>query len=76
MSVFVGHHHLLHNLLYVFISRFHYAIHLRSVWRRILMLNFELSAEFCNHSIVEIGFVVSDDQNTQKHKCDTVGELT
>ena len=25
------------------------------------MLDFELSAEFSNHSIIEIGFIVSDD---------------
>ena len=61
MSVFICHHHLLHNLLDIFIGSFHCAIHLGSIWRRIVMLDFELSAEFHNHSIVEISSIVSDD---------------
>ena len=61
MPVFVGHHHLLHNLLYVFLSSFHCAIHFRSVKRRIVMLDFELSVKFHNYSIIEISYVVNDD---------------
>ena len=61
MPVFVGYHHLLHNLLDIFIGSFHSAIHLGHVWRRIVMLDFELSAEFHNHSVVEISSIVSDD---------------
>ena len=61
MLVFVGYYHLLHNILDIFIGSFHFTIHLRPVWRRIVMLDFELYAEFHNHSIVEIGFVAGDD---------------
>ena len=61
MLVFVGYHHLLHNLLDIFICNFHCAIYLGSVRRRIVIFNFELRAEFSNHSIVEIGSVVNDD---------------
>ena len=61
MLVFVGYHHLLHNLLYVLIGGFHRAIHLRSVWRRVVMLNLELSVEFNDHGVVKVGTIVSDD---------------
>ena len=61
VPIFVGHHHLLHNLFYVFIGGFYYAIHLRSVWRRFVMLDFELRIKFNDHSIVDIGSVISDD---------------
>ena len=61
MSVFMGYHHLLHNLLYGFVCDFYCAIHLRSVWRRILMLDLELHTKFSDHNIVEIGSVISDD---------------
>ena len=61
MPVFIGHNHLLHNLIYVLVGSFHCAIHLRSVWRRVVMLDLELHAEFSDHGIVEIGTIVSDD---------------
>ena len=61
MPVFVGHHHLLHNLLYILVGSFHYAIHLRSVWRRVVMLDLEMHAEFSDHGIVKVGAIVSDD---------------
>ena len=61
MPVFVGYYHLLHNLLNVFVRCFHCAIHLRSIRRRIVMLDFELSAKFRNHSIVEVSPIVNDD---------------
>ena len=60
MLVFIGHHHLLHNLLYVLVGCFHCAIHLRSVWRRGMILDFELHSEFSDHNIVEVGNIVSD----------------
>ena len=50
-----------HNLLDVFIGDFYCAIHLRDVWRRIVMIDLELRTEFHNHSIVEISSVVGDD---------------
>ena len=60
MPIFIGHYHLLYNLIYVLVGNFHRAIHLRSLWRRVVMLDLELHAEFSNHSIVEVGTVVSD----------------
>ena len=56
MPVFIRYHHLLD----IFIDNFHCAIHLGSVRRRIMMLDFELSAEFRNHSVVEITSIVDD----------------
>ena len=61
VTIFVGHYHLLQDLLNIFIGSFHCAIHPGSVRRRILILDFELSTKFCNHSIVEIDSIVSDD---------------
>ena len=60
MPIFIGNHHLLHNLLYVLVGSFHCTIYLRYEWRRVVMLDFELRAEFNNHGIVEVGSVVSD----------------
>ena len=61
MPIFVCHNHLLYNLIYVLIGGFHCAIHLRSIWRRIVILDLELHAEFSDHSIVEVGSFVGDD---------------
>ena len=61
MLVFVGYYHLLYNLLNVFVGFFHCAIHFRSIRRRIVMLDFELSEKFCNHSIVEVSPIVGYD---------------
>ena len=61
MLIFVGHYHILHNLLYVFIGSFHYAIYLRPVWRRIMMLDFELSAKLIDHNMVEVSHIFDDD---------------
>ena len=60
MPVFICHHHILHNLLDIFVGSFHCAINLGSVRRRVVMLDFELSTKFHNHSIVEVGSIVSD----------------
>src|ERR1044072_8552879 len=60
MHIFVSHCHLLYNLLNVLIGGFHCAIHLRLIWRRVMMLNLELRAEFDDHFIVEIGTVICD----------------
>ena len=61
VSVFIGYYHLLHNLLYILVGSFHCAIHLRSVWRRVVMLDLELHVEFNDHGIVKVGAIVSDD---------------
>ena len=60
MLVFICHLHLLYNLLNVLIGSFHYAIHLWSTQRRIMVLDLELRAEFCDHSVVEIGTIICD----------------
>ena len=61
MPVFVGYHHLLHNLLYVLVGGFHIAIHLWSIQRRVVVLDLELRAKFSDHSVVEVGVIVCDD---------------
>ena len=61
MPVLIGYYHLLHNLLNVFVGRFDYVSHFRSIGRKIVMLNLELSAKFDNHSIVEVSPIVDDD---------------
>ena len=61
MPVFIGHHHFLHNILYILVGGLHCAIHLWSVWRRVVVFNFEPHAKFSDHGIVEVGTIVSDD---------------
>ena len=61
MSIFICHRHLLDDLLDIFISSFYNAIHLWSVGRRVMMLDFELRAELSDHSVVEIGTIVCND---------------
>ena len=60
MPIFVGHNHLLYDIIYVLIGGFHYAIHLRSIWRRVVMLDLELCAEINDDCVVEIGTIVCD----------------
>ena len=60
MPVFIGYNHLLYNLLNVLIGGFHCAIHLWSTRRRVVMLDLEMHAEFCDHSVVEISTIVCD----------------
>ena len=60
MPILIGYYHLLHNLLDVFVGRFDRAIHFRSIWRRIMMLDLKLSTKLINHSIVEVSPIVSD----------------
>ena len=72
MPIFICYHHLFHNLLDIFIGRFHYAIHLGSVQRRIMMLDSELSAEFRNHSIVEVSSIIGDDSFRDTIEADEV----
>ena len=51
----------MHNLLNVFVGLFDCAIHFRSIQRRVVMLDFELSAKLGNHSIVKVSPIVGDD---------------
>ena len=61
MPVFVCHCHLLYDLLDVFISSLYSAIHLRSVRRRVMILNLELCTELGDHSIIKIGTIIHND---------------
>src|ERR1043165_8905178 len=60
MPIFVSHCHLLYNLLDILVSGFYCAIHLRSIRRRVVMLDLELRAEFGDHFVVEIRAVICD----------------
>ena len=60
MPVFVGHNHLLYNILYVLIGGFHCAIRLWSIQRRVMVLDLELHAEFSDHSVVEVGTIICE----------------
>src|ERR1044072_2781302 len=60
MPILVSHYHFLYYLLNILIGGFHCAIHLRPIWRRIVMLNLELRAEFDDHFVVEIRAVICD----------------
>ena len=60
MPVFVSHNHLLYDILNILVGGFHCAIHLWSIRRRIMVLDLELHAELCGHSVVEIGTIVRD----------------
>src|ERR1051325_10149871 len=60
VPILVSHYHLLYDLLDIFVGGFHCAIHLRPIWRRIVMLDLELRAEFSDHFVVEIRAVICD----------------
>src|ERR1051325_9458908 len=60
MPVFISDCHLLYDLLKIFVGGFLCAIHLWPVWRRVMMLNLELHAEFGDHFVIEVGTVVCD----------------
>ena len=61
MPIFIGYYHLLYNLLNILISRFDNVVHLRSIRRRVMMLNFEGLTKLLHHFIVQIGPIVGDD---------------
>ena len=61
MSILIGHYHLMHNILDIFVGLFDCAIHFRSIWRKVVMLDLELIAKFDNHNIVEVSPIFSDD---------------
>ena len=82
MPFFIGHNHLLHNLLYIIVGSFHCVIHLRSVWRRVMVLYLELLAELSDHLVVKIGtiicndplwYTVSTDQVVPNEPCHEIG---
>ena len=60
MPISVRHGHLLDNLFDIFIGRFHGSIHLWSVGRGIVMLDFKLLAHFPHHLVIQVGAVVRD----------------
>src|SRR3954465_13771816 len=60
MPVFVGYCYFLYDFLDVLVGSFHRAVHLWSIWRRIMMFDLELCAKFSNHSVVQICAIVSD----------------
>src|ERR1051325_8552313 len=60
MPIFVSYCHLLYNLLNVLVGGFYCAIHLRPIRRRIVMLDVELLADFCDHLVVEIRAIICD----------------
>src|ERR1044072_7596592 len=72
MPIFVSHCHLLYNLLNVLVGGFHSAIHLRPIWRRVVMLDPELRAEFGDHLIVEIRAVICDNSFRSAKRTDEV----
>ena len=72
MPIFVGHHHLLQDLLDVLVGGFHCVIHLRPIQRGIMMFNLELYTEFCDHSVVEIGTIICNDSFSNTITADEV----
>ena len=54
-------HHLLYNLLNVFIVLFNNAVHLRSVRGRVMMLDFERLTKLLHHLVIQIGPIVGND---------------
>src|SRR4051812_17381913 len=61
VPISVGHYHLLHNLLNVLVGRFNSAIHLRTIRRRIVMLDLEGLTKLLHHLVIEIRFIISND---------------
>ena len=54
MSIFIGHCHLMHNLLDIFIRCFYSPIHLRSVRRRVVVPYLKLLTELSDHLVIEL----------------------
>ncbi|KAE9588220.1 hypothetical protein Lalb_Chr22g0353081 [Lupinus albus] len=61
MPIFVCDYHLLNNFLDVLVCRFYRTIHLRTIRRGSVMLDFEFTTHLSHHFIVEIGGIVCDD---------------
>ena len=60
MPVYVSHNHLMYDLLNILVGGFHCAIHLWPIQRRVVVLDLELHAEFCDHIIIQISTIVCD----------------
>src|ERR1051325_8676925 len=60
VPIHVSHYHLLYDLLDILVGSFHCATHLRPIWRRVVMLDLELRAEFGDHLVVEVRTVICD----------------
>ena len=57
VPIFVSDNHFMDDLFDFLISSFNSPIHLRSVRRRVVMLNLELFTELSDYQVVEIGTV-------------------
>ena len=58
--ILVGHSHLLHDFLDVFIGSLNCPIHLRPIRRGIMVLDFEIVTHFLHHFVVQIGGIIND----------------
>src|SRR4051812_40538438 len=61
MPISVGHYHLLHNLLNVFVGRFNSAIHLWTIRRRVVVFDLEGLTKLLHHLVIEIRSIISND---------------
>ena len=51
---------LLYDLLEILVGGFHCAVHFWPIWRKVVMFNIELRAEFGDHFVVEVGTIICD----------------
>ena len=70
MPIFVRHCHLLNNFLNILIGCFHGSVHLWSVRRGIVMLDFKLLAHFPHHLVIQVGVIVRDNLPQQTISAD------
>ena len=61
MLIFVRHCHLLNNFLNILVGCFHGSVHLWSVRRGIVILDFEIRTYFLHHFVIQISAIVSND---------------
>jgi hypothetical protein len=61
VPILVGFHHFLQDLLDVFISGFNNAIHLWTIWGRVMMLNLEVLAQLFHYFVVQICPIICDE---------------
>lgn len=61
MPFLVRLHHLLNDLFDVLIGGLNCPIHLRMIWRRIVILDLEIFTQIFHHLIVEVRLIVCDD---------------
>jgi len=70
MPIFVRHYHLLNNFLNILIGCFHGSVHLWSVGREIVMLDFKLLAHSPHHLVIQVGAVACDNLPRQTVSAD------